>query len=280
MRDKSGKRISLEEYEAQLAAERAAKESKPMEWASGLAQQVAAARAAEELQAERGRAFARTADDAELNAAQKGMDRWGDPMLVAIRRAEAAAQAESLRAQQAAQERLLHKERKAARKEIRREKKELKRDKKKLLKQLDKQRRSEALDAGGMVPPEATKEEQEKLVAELLAAKAAQLAEKKAALKAQKEAVESKIALDLAAGGSGIVVSAARLAGPSAAGTVVREPRPMYRGHPWPNRYGILPGYRWDGVVRGIGWEDRIVRTATNRAHAKARGWKMGSEDM
>lgn len=282
VRDKSGKRMTLEEYEAQLAAERASKESKPMEWASGLAQQAQAAREAQALQAEKSKPFSRTADDAELNASQRDAARWGDPMLAALRRSELLAEKQALAAQQAAQEKLLRKERRAAKKEIKHEKKQLKRDKKKLLKQLL------ASDTTGAATSSAVSQlELAKVVDEMVAEKAASLAAKKAALKSHQSEVESQIALDLANGGSGIVVSAARLAAPAASSSAaaaaaapVREPRPMYRGVPWPNRFGILPGYRWDGVVRGIGWEDKIVRHATNQANKKAMGWKMGSEDM
>jgi len=36
--------------------------------------------------------------------------------------------------------------------------------------------------------------------------------------------------------------------------------RPKYSGPPAPpNRFKIPPGYRWDGVVRGTNWEEKIL---------------------
>ena len=48
-----------------------------------------------------------------------------------------------------------------------------------------------------------------------------------------------------------------------------RVPRPMYKGAPWPNRFNILPGYRWDGVERGNGFEKKRF-LAENDRRAKA----------
>ncbi|KAB8339243.1 hypothetical protein FH972_022177 [Carpinus fangiana] len=43
--------------------------------------------------------------------------------------------------------------------------------------------------------------------------------------------------------------------------------KPVYAGAAAPNRYGIRPGYRWDGVDRGTGFEKQWFE-ARNRKEA------------
>merc|ERR1712178_13772 len=38
---------------------------------------------------------------------------------------------------------------------------------------------------------------------------------------------------------------------------------------PWPNRFGIPPGYRWDGCVRGHNYEKRWLDAKNNREFMK-----------
>ncbi len=45
--------------------------------------------------------------------------------------------------------------------------------------------------------------------------------------------------------------------------------RPLYKGAAAPNRYGIRPGYRWDGVDRGIGFEKDYFSARNRRENLK-----------
>lgn len=278
IRDQSGRRMTQEEYEEEQRRQKETKQSKPMEWAGGLAQQNASAARAQELARAAATPFARTADDAGLNAAQMEVDRWGDPMLLALRKREKESAAEQLRATQAAQEKLLRKEQRRAKKEIKKEKKAIKHDRKKLLRQLEKQRIIDS--ATNPDQPPASQEDQERIVDQMMAERYNALSQKKAALRVSTDEAETRIALDLASGGNGIILPTSTLA-TVAPGVKLAEARPMYtKGQPWPNRYNIKPGYRWDGVERGTGWEDKRIRWELERQNKQNRAYKFGSADM
>lgn len=53
--------------------------------------------------------------------------------------------------------------------------------------------------------------------------------------------------------------------------------RPVYQGPAEPNRYGIRPGYRWDGVDRGNGWEKERFRILNRKEMVKGLeyAWQM-----
>ncbi|PHH55663.1 Pre-mRNA-splicing factor cwc-26 [Ceratocystis fimbriata CBS 114723] len=57
----------------------------------------------------------------------------------------------------------------------------------------------------------------------------------------------------------------------------LRKGRPSYQGAAPPNRYGIKPGYRWDGVDRGNGFEAERFKALNRRERDKGLeySWQM-----
>ena len=53
--------------------------------------------------------------------------------------------------------------------------------------------------------------------------------------------------------------------------------KPLYRGPAMPNRYGIRPGHRWDGVNRGNGFESTYFAALNRRKNLKELdyAWQM-----
>lgn len=57
--------------------------------------------------------------------------------------------------------------------------------------------------------------------------------------------------------------------------------RPVYKGPPPPpNRFGIRPGYRWDGVQRDNGFEKKLFESMNERASKAEAAYKWSAEDM
>jgi len=57
--------------------------------------------------------------------------------------------------------------------------------------------------------------------------------------------------------------------------------KPVYKGPaPRPNRFGIRPGYRWDGRDRGSAWEERVFLEKASKARDKDAAYLWSTSDM
>lgn len=56
---------------------------------------------------------------------------------------------------------------------------------------------------------------------------------------------------------------------------------PKYKGPPAPtNRFGIPPGYRWDGVVRGTNWEEKVLKLKNQKKATREDAYKWSVAEM
>lgn len=60
-----------------------------------------------------------------------------------------------------------------------------------------------------------------------------------------------------------------------------KRSKPLYRGPSAPpNRFNILPGYRWDAIDRGNGFENLLLKKLSSRQSFKDDEYKWSVSDM
>ena len=65
------------------------------------------------------------------------------------------------------------------------------------------------------------------------------------------------------------------------AGDNLKPRKPVYKGPtPPPNRFNILPGFRWDAVDRGNRFEAELLKTLSSKIGKKEDAHKWSSSDM
>merc|ERR1712187_294334 len=52
-----------------------------------------------------------------------------------------------------------------------------------------------------------------------------------------------------------------------------RKNRPKCPHRPWLNRFDILPGYRWDGKVRGNNFEKKFLENKNHKEFKRKQAW-------
>lgn len=57
--------------------------------------------------------------------------------------------------------------------------------------------------------------------------------------------------------------------------------KPLYKGpNPTPNRFGIRPGYRWDAIDRGNGFEKKVLLSLSEKSALKEDEYKWRVSDL